>query len=288
MRVLVTGAGGRLGRALVRAAPHGADLVALSHADLDVADDAAVAAALDRHQPELVVNAAAYTDVDGAEAAPDVAYRANRDGPAGLAGAVAHRGGRLVHVSTDFVFDGTAGRPYPPDHPTTPLGVYGASKAAGEAAVRQRLPAALIVRTGWLYAGDDRDFVGKILRRLHEGGEPAVVDDQIGTPTHAASLAGALWRLAAAGATGFHHFTDAGVASRYDFAVAIREAALATGRLARAAPIRPIATSDFPTAACRPAFGVLDKRATYRLLGGAAPHWRDELRRTLAQRWLAV
>ncbi|MDO9487031.1 MAG: dTDP-4-dehydrorhamnose reductase [Sphingomonadaceae bacterium] len=281
MRVLITGAGGRLGRALMQAAPAAADPVALSRADLDIADRAAIDAIVDRHRPDLVINAAAYTAVDAAEQAPDAACQANRDGPAQLADAVRRHGGRLVHISTDFVFDGHASRPYRPADPPAPLGVYGASKAAGEAAVRQRLPAALIVRTGWLYAGDDRDFVGRMLQLLAAQDAVGVVDDQIGTPTRAASLARAIWRLVDARASGIHHFTDAGVASRYDFAQAIREEALAVGRLARAATVHPIATADFPTPARRPAFGVLDKSATWALLGGAAAHWREELTRAL-------
>jgi dTDP-4-dehydrorhamnose reductase len=281
MRALIAGAGGRLGRAIARAAPAGVDLVALSRADLDIADRAAVDAALARHGPALVINAAGYTAVDAAEGAPDAAYRANRDGPAQLADALGRRGGRLVHISTDFVFDGRASRPYRPDDAPAPLGVYGASKAAGEAAVRQRQPDALIVRTGWVYAGDDRDFVGKMVALLATRDEVGVVTDQIGTPTHVGSLARAIWQLVAAGASGIHHFTDDGVASRHDFAQAIRREALAAGRLARAATIRPITTADFPAAARRPAFGVLDKSATWKLLGGPAPPWRATLGQAL-------
>lgn len=281
MRALVTGAGGRLGQALRQAAPARVDLVALTRRDLDIGDRAAVEAAIARHRPEVLINAAAYTAVDAAEAAPAAAYRANRDGPALLADAVARHGGRLVHLSTDFVFDGRADRPYRPDHPPAPLGVYGVSKAAGEAAVRQRLPDALIVRTGWLYAGDERDFVGKMLQLLATRDEVAVVTDQIGTPTHAASLAQAIWRLVALEASGIHHFTDAGTASRHAFAEAIREEALAAGRLSRAAAIRPIATADFPTPARRPAYGVLDKSATWALLGAPAAPWRETLRHAL-------
>lgn len=284
MKVLVTGAGGRLGRALLATAPGDVAVVAMTRDELDIAVADAVDAAIGRHCPALVVNAAGYTDVDAAEAAPDAAYRTNRDGPAQLADALARHGGGLVHVSTDYVFDGAKGHAYAPDHPPAPLGVYGASKAAGEAAVHARLPDALIVRTGWLYAGDDRDFVGKMLRLLATRDTLGVVADQIGTPTHAASLAEAIWGLAAARASGLHHFTDAGVASRYDFAQAIREEALAAGRLARAATLHPIATADFPAPARRPAFGVLDKRATWALLGGPAPHWREALRRALRDR----
>lgn len=284
MKALVTGASGRLGRALVGTAPAAVDLVALAHGELDIADCAAVDAAIARYRPDVVINAAAYTAVDAAEGAPDAAYRANRDGPAQLAETLGRRGGRLVHISSDFVFDGGASHPYRPHDPPAPLGVYGASKAAGEAAVRQRLPGALIIRTGWLYAGDTGDFVGRMLRLLATRDDIGVVTDQIGTPTQAGNLARAIWRLAARGASGLHHFSDAGVASRHEFAVAIREEALAAGRLARAASIRPIATADLATAAPRPAFAVLDTSDTCRLLGTVPIPWRDALRGVLRGR----
>jgi len=283
VRVLVTGAAGQVGRALLRAAPAGAVVVGLTRADLDVGDATAVAAAVDAHAPDVVLNAAAYTAVDRAEAEADEARRANRDAPAHLARACAACGVRFVHLSTDFVFDGRASVPYPPDAPPSPLGVYGASKAAGEAAVAEACPKALVLRTAWVHAAEGSNFVRTMLR-LMEGPSPVrVVADQVGTPTHAVSLARAIWRLTETGATGVHHYTDAGVASWYDFAVAIREEALALGLLDRAAPVVPIRTAEFPTPARRPAYSVLDKTATYAALGGPAAHWRVELRAALAE-----
>jgi len=283
VRALVAGAGGQLGRALLATAPEGVTATGLSRAELDIADEASIAAALDAHSPDVVVNAAAHTAVDKAEGDEASAYRVNRDGPALLARACDGRGVRLVHVSTDFVFDGTRGSPYRPSDPTSPLGVYGASKLAGEHAVRAALPEALIVRTAWVYAAQGANFVRTMLRLMASQPALRVVADQVGTPTHAASLASAIWRLVAAKASGVHHYTDAGVASWYDFAVAIQEEALALGLLERAIPVVPIRTEDYPTPAKRPAYSVLDKTDTYAAIGGPAAHWRAELRAALGE-----
>lgn len=281
MKVLVTGAAGQLGQALQRSAPAGVDLVALDRAGLDLADPLAIDRVVAHQQPALIINAAAYTAVDKAESEPVLAYRLNSEAPAALAAAATRHGARLLHVSTDFVFDGRNPDPYRPDHPTAPLGVYGASKQAGEAAVLAADPGALIVRTAWVYAAHGNNFVKTMLRLMTERPEVRVVADQVGTPTHALSLAHALWALAASQASGPWHFTDAGVASWYDFAVAIQEEALALGLLRQAVPVQPITTADFPTPARRPAYSVLDKTATTALIGAAA-HWRVELRAMLA------
>lgn len=281
MRVLVTGAGGQLGRALQATAPAGIALLALDRAALDISDAAAVAARVREAAPDLVINAAAYTAVDKAESDAEAARRINAEAPGHLATAAAAAGARFVHVSTDFVFDGACGSPYRPDHPTAPLGVYGATKLAGEQAVRMAHPGALIVRTAWVYGDTGHNFVRTMLRLMAEREEVRVVADQIGTPTYAAGLARALWALDAAGATGIHHWTDSGAASWYDFAVAIQEEALVLGLLARAVPVIPIATSAYPTPARRPAYSILDKSAAVALVGGPAPHWRVHLRKML-------
>jgi dTDP-4-dehydrorhamnose reductase len=186
-------------------------------------------------------------------------------------------------VSTDFVFDGAQNRAYRPDDPTGPLGVYGASKLAGEAAVLEAAPDALILRTSWVYSPHGGNFLKTMLRLMAERGAVRVVADQIGTPTSATTLADALWRLALAGAAGVHHFTDAGVASWYDFAQAIGEEGARAGRL-RAEPIvTPIATAEYPTAAHRPAFSVLDKTSAWAILGGPGAHWRAALREVVGR-----
>lgn len=282
MKVLITGAGGQLGQALQNCAPDGAVLVALGHGDLDIADEAAIAAAFARHAPDLIINAAAYTAVDKAEGEAKAAQRINATGPGLLAAAAKAQGARFVHVSTDFVFDGSKSSPYTPDDLTAPLGVYGATKLAGEQTVQSALPEALIVRTAWVYGSTGHNFVRTMLRLMAERDEVRVVADQIGTPTFAGSLAQVIWALVDAGATGVHHWTDSGAASWYDFAVAIQEEALAIGLLDRAVPVHPIATSDYPTPARRPSYSVLDKSSAAALVG-APLHWRVNLRTMLKE-----
>jgi dTDP-4-dehydrorhamnose reductase len=281
MKALVTGAGGQLANELASRAPPDAQVVALTELELDICDPAAVAAALARHSPDVVFNAAAYTAVDRAESAPDLAYKVNRDGAAILARATAAAGVRFAHVSTDFVFDGRTTRAYLPDDEPAPLGVYGASKLAGERVVMELHPGALIVRTAWVYSPWGGNFLKTMLRLMGERGEVRVVADQIGTPTSASTLADTLWGLTRIGAGGLCHCTDAGVASWYDFAQAIAEEALAAGMLGPAVRVSPIATDDFPTPARRPAFSVLDKTSTWSMLGGPPPHWRVAMRDVL-------
>lgn len=281
MKVLLTGANGQLGTALQRTAPSGTEVVALDRTALDIGDYAAVEAAVAQAQPVLVINAAAYTAVDCAETDADAAWRVNAEGAENLAKASSAIGARFVHVSTDFVFSGGAGVPYLPDDATSPLGVYGASKRGGEAAVEATCPEALILRTAWVYGDTGHNFVRTMLRLMAERDEVRVVADQIGTPTYATGLASAIWQLNAVGAQGIHHWTDSGVASWYDFAVAIQEEALALGLLNREVPVIPIGTADFPTPARRPAYSVLDKNAAFTLVGSPAPHWRVNLRKML-------
>lgn len=282
MKILIAGAAGQLGRALQTTAPAGAVIVAPPEADFDILDAAQVAALVAVVKPDLLVNAAAYTAVDKAETDPDTALAVNATAAAGLAKAAAQAGARFAHVSTDFVFDGLSPTPYLPDAVPAPIGVYGQTKLRGEQAVAAAHPQALIVRTAWVYAAQGNNFVRTMLRLMAERPELKVVADQIGTPTHAAGLARAIWALDAAGAHGLYHWTDAGVASWYDFAVAIRDEALAIGLLSAHVPVVPIRTSDYPTPARRPAMSVLDKTSTWAVTGPAA-HWREELRVALQQ-----
>jgi len=283
MKALVTGAGGQLGQALMGALPTGWTAIGLTRTELDIGDPTAVSSAVRAHAPDLIVNAAAYTAVDRAESEPEAAFRINRDGAGNLAEAARAAGARFVHVSTDFVFDGRSGRPWRPDDATGPLNVYGASKLAGEAAVAAGDPDALIVRTAWVYGPVGGNFLATMLRLMASRPELRVVADQIGTPTSTLDLAFDLWRLASTEARGILHYANAGAASWYDFAVAIAEEAVDVGLLESAPPIVPIATSDYPTPAARPAFSVLDKTAAFELLGGPAPHWRVALRTVLAK-----
>jgi len=288
MKVLITGAGGQLAHALVasapRAMPRAVTLRALTHAELDIADASSVENVLQELRPTLVINAAGFTRVDDAESQPTAAERANASGPAVLAAACRRAEAWLVHVSTDYVFDGEQSHPYEPSARPSPLSVYGRTKLEGERAVSRELPDhSTIVRASWLYGASGRNFLSTMLRLMRERPQLAVVSDQIGAPTHVPGLARTLWALGARRAGGLYHWCDSGVASWYDFAVAIAEEAVALGALASAPAIDPIPSADYPTAARRPRCSLLDKRATEALLGVRAPHWRAALRETLQE-----
>lgn len=286
MKVLIAGANGQLGRALQAQAPGDVEIRAAGRAELDIGDAAAVSRYVAEFAPQIIINAAAYTAVDKAESDEPGAVRGNVDGPRNLAAAAcALNGARLIHVSTDFVFDGRGSSPYKPQDATAPLGVYGRTKLAGEQAVAKELgDRALIVRTAWVYAAQGSNFMRTMLRLMKERGAVRVVADQVGTPTAAGSLADVLWRFAARpDLSGIYHWTDAGTASWYDFAVAIAEEAFACGLLQKEAQITPIATEEYPTPAKRPAYSVLDKRTTLTALNLTPVHWRQRLRSILAQ-----
>ncbi|WP_328592275.1 dTDP-4-dehydrorhamnose reductase [Parahaliea maris] len=278
---MITGAGGQLGSELVASAPD-VELLALGRDALDIADAAAVRQRIVGLRPDLVINAAAYTAVDRAESEPELARAINSDAPGYLAGACAEANARLIHVSTDFVFDGAASMPYLPDDKTDPLGVYGASKLAGERAVQHELPSALIVRTGWVYSRFGGNFVKTMLRLMAERNSLNVVCDQVGTPTWAAGLADAIWGFSQRPQLhGIYHWSDAGVCSWYDFAVAIAEEGLSRGLLPHPVDVQPIPAADYPTPARRPAYSVLDKSGSWRDLETRGDHWRVQLRRML-------
>ncbi|HEY3852124.1 MAG TPA: dTDP-4-dehydrorhamnose reductase [Steroidobacteraceae bacterium] len=283
MRILVLGAGGQVGRAVVRTAPTGHEVLAKTRADVDIADASAVGRALAEAKPDWVVNAGAYTAVDLAEDEPAKAAAVNDMAVGLLAEAAGRAGSRLVHLSTDFVFDGSSSRAYLPSDAPNPLSVYGATKLGGERRVLGSDCAGIVLRTAWIYAATGRNFVLTMLRLMREREQVRVVSDQIGAPTWASGLARAVWGLIDAdAAAGIQHWTDLGVASWYDFAVAIQEEALVRGLLKRAVAIVPIATAEYPTRARRPAFSVLDTSGT-RALATTVPavHWRSNLRAML-------
>ncbi len=266
MRILVTGAGGQLGRALP-AALSGHEVTALPHGRLDVADAPAVDAALAAEHPQVVINAAAYNEVDRAEAEPDAAFRGNALGPRVLAEATAARGIALVHVSTDYVFDGEADAPYLESSPTAPRSVYGRSKRAGEEAVIAANPRHFVVRTAWLYALDGRNFPNT-MRRLAERGGVRVVDDQRGSPTYVPHLAAALASLVGSGDFGLHHAAGRGEATWYELTRAL------FAGLGLDVTVEPVTTDAFPRPAPRPRYSVLGtERRPARLL----PPWQDGL-----------
>jgi dTDP-4-dehydrorhamnose reductase len=280
--VLVLGGGGQVASAVVAAAPAHIQVAARTRAELDIGDEQAVARALAQIRPEWVVNAAAYTAVDLAEDHRSEAIAVNDTAVGVLGSAASAAGCRLLHLSTDFVFDGNSTRAYLPADPTHPLSVYGMSKLGGEHQVLKGAGAGIVLRTAWVYAAAGRNFVLTMLKLMREKEQLSVVCDQIGTPTWAAGIAAAIWGLMEAGAPGgVYHWTDLGVASWYDFAVAIQDEALARGLLGRAVPITPIPSAAYPTRARRPAFSVLNTDSTRALIKVPARHWRHNLRTML-------
>lgn len=279
MKVMVTGAGGLLGRAVVdRLRLRGDEVVALTRAGLDVTDEAAARACLESERPDAVVHCAAYTAVDRAEAEADAAFRVNADAARIVARACQRFDALFVYPSTDYVFAGDASRPYRPDDEVDPINAYGRSKAAGERAAREA-GRALIVRTSWLYGGGGGNFVDTILRLARERGELTVVDDQWGRPTWCDALATTLAELITAGAVGTFHATDGGEAVTWH--------GLAAEILARSgvqATLERGSTHALQRAAPRPRYSVLDCEATERLLGRPMPDWKESLQAYLELR----
>jgi dTDP-4-dehydrorhamnose reductase len=283
VRVLIFGGTGQVGRALQQCVPDRTCLDVFDRSACDLTDLVAVRSAILLAKPDIVINAAAYTAVDKAEVEPELAQIVNSVAAGEIAEAAFTLGARCVHISTDFVFDGSLSRPYLPSDAATPLNVYGKTKLNGELAVIGANPDALIIRTSWIYASHGNNFMKTMLRLMRERDEISVVADQVGTPTHSLSLARAIWPLAASNLRGICHFTDAGVASWYDFAVAIAEEALAIGLLDKPVIVRPISTWQYPTPAQRPAYSVLDKSTAWEALGASSDHWRLNLRAALKE-----
>lgn len=283
MKAVIFGAGGQVGTALAETAPLGTKVFRLHRAECDICSPAAVGRAIARAAPDIVFNAAAFNAVDAAETNADEATAVNAVAPGTIAMASRAAGARMVHLSTDYVFDGNTARPYRAGDRPNPLSVYGRTKLAGEEAVLKADPTSLVVRTCWIYSAHGGNFVKTMLRLMREREGLRVVDDQIGTPTGARSLAAALWRLAGTGASGLLHYSDSGAVSRHEFALAIRDEALGLGLLNKATPVEAITTAEYPTPAPRPRFSVLDASEAWQAIGGAPPHWREVLRQTLAE-----
>ncbi|MHC9015720.1 dTDP-4-dehydrorhamnose reductase [Stenotrophomonas bentonitica] len=294
MTILLLGANGQLGQELQRAlAPLGRIVATTRNGTLpdrsacEVADfdqPASLAALLDRVQPTVVVNAAAYTAVDRAESDRDAAFRANAEAPGVLAQWCAQAGVPLVHYSTDYVFDGQGTRPYREDDATAPLGVYGASKLAGEQAIRAAGGRHLIFRTAWVYASHSANFLRTMLRVGAERDVLRVVADQVGTPTPAALIADVTAQaLQHDGAlSGTWHLTAKGETSWHGFAEAIFAEAVTTGVLPRAPKVEAITTAEYPTPAKRPAYSHLDVAKLEQDFGVVLPSWQDGLKRVIA------
>ena len=278
-RALVLGAGGQLGRALMASAPKDISIIGATREECDISNPDAVGQCVTACDPAWVINAAAYTAVDDAEDFPDTAFAINADGPRYLAQTCAASGIRLLHVSTDFVFDGKTGSPYATDAPAAPLGVYGDSKWCGEQAVEASGANHVIVRTSWVYAPSGRNFVLTMLRLMREHEVVRVVNDQTGAPTLSRGLAEVCWSLVRhPEARGVFHWSDAGAITWYEFACGIRDEALSLGLLTAPVSVEPIPTEAFPTKAKRPAYSALDASGTVATLGVAQRPWREGLR----------
>lgn len=279
-RICIVGAGGMLGTELVRLCGEFEPPVrfhALRAADMDITDGEAVGDVLTMLRPTLVLNAAAYTNVDGCESASETAMRVNGDGPGHLARACKSVGCRLVHVSSDYVFDGRKGTPYLPDDPVCPASAYGRSKAEGDRQIREILENHIIVRTSWLYAAHGSNFVRTMLRLAGERDELRVVDDQFGSPTFARDLAEALLLLGRTAPAGTHHFCNTGICSWNGFAAEIMRQAGIT------IPVKPMSSTELNRPAQRPAYSVLDTGRLTAQTGLKPRAWRDALRDCLLE-----
>ena len=295
MKVLLTGAAGQLGQALIDAAPAGMELLASSRNGgegllaLDLADATACRQAVAEHRPDWVLNAGAYTAVDKAESEPELAEAVNGDAPRAFAEAIKEHGGRLLQLSTDFVFNGQQGSPYRVDQNRDPLGVYGASKARGEEAVEELLGASnqgLVLRTSWVIGPVGKNFALTMLRLHRDKEQLGVVADQVGCPSSTLNLASACWQAIQLHSQGINiqpvlHWCDGGAASWYDVSVAVGELAMELGRLDYAATVNPITTDDYPTPAKRPSYSLLDCQSTRQVLQLQAQPWRAALKNVL-------
>ena len=281
MKILVFGASGQIGREVCRAAwPPRYAILPLDRTAVDITKSAAVSAMLARETPDLVINLAAYTAVDRAESEPEVAWAANCAGAAHIAGACDESATPLVHLSTDYVFDGRKTGPYREEDAVCPLGVYGRSKEAGERAVRAAVARHMILRTAWVFGAYGANFVKTMLRLAAERPVLRVVADQRGCPTAAADIAAALMVIAGhiergEAKWGTYHFVGVGAASWHSFAQAIFDQA--APQLAACPQVEPIATEQYPTPARRPMNSVLDCRKIEEVFGISSPPWRTAL-----------
>ena len=284
MKVIVFGKTGQLARSL---ADHKVDAIKatfLARSECDLSDPTMIRSVLNTEKPDFVINAAAYTDVDQAEQEPEIANYINAIAPRLMAQWAAEHAAKLIHISTDFVFDGTGESPYKPEDKATPACIYGKSKLKGEFEVMELAPkAAMIIRTAWVYSEYGNNFVTTMLRLMREHDSLSVVDDQRGSPTYAASLARTIMQIISEGRfdPGIYHWTDRSNATWYEFAREIQQEALKAGLLKRTIPINKISTDQYPTRAARPAYSVLDTTDLKNLLGRENVDWQINLRLAL-------
>jgi dTDP-4-dehydrorhamnose reductase len=289
MRILITGGEGQLGTELIaQSRAHGIEVLAPTLAQMDLTDPAQVDAFWGPFQPQALINAAAYTAVDRAETEPELAFAVNAAAPAYLAGRCRREGIPLIHISTDYVFDGRKGSPYLEEDPLSPLGVYGRSKAEGESAVRGALDRHLIIRTSWLYSAHGANFVKTVMRLAAERDELRIVDDQFGSPTSAEDLAGALLTIASRTGAGkdfpwgTYHYCGNGVTSWCGLARRVLETLVAQGRMS-SFRLTPITTALYPTPARRPAYSALDCGRIEAAFGINRPPWQTGVEKAVLQ-----
>ena len=287
MKILLAGGSGQLAQELQPILLSSGEVIAVDRTRLDLSRPESIRQAMAEIQPDLVVNAGAYTAVDKAESEPELANAVNGIAPGILAEECEKLGASLIHFSTDYVFDGSHGSAYQETNSTNPLGAYGKSKLAGEEAIRKAGNRHIIIRTAWVYGnGGKGNFVKTMLRLGKEREEIRVVVDQIGSPTCTGDLAEATLQiipLLGLETFGTYHYTNSGVCSWYDFAIAIFEEAAKLGLPLKVQRVIPITTSEYPTPAKRPAFSVLSTVKISALLGTHPPHWRQGLRQMLAR-----
>lgn len=279
MKVLIIGRNGQLAKELKVNKPDNIDILCLGRNEVDITKLDEIRTKIEEIMPEVVINASAYTAVDKAESDKEMAFSINEHAVRNLAQVCKNIGCKFLHVSTDFIFDGTSNTAYEIDSLPNPKSVYGASKLGGELAIKKYYPeGSSIIRTSWLYSTFGNNFVKSMLKLMNDKQELGIVVDQIGCPTYAKGLAAFLWQLAVIEETELvYHWSDSGVASWYDFAVAIQELAVDKGLLKYEIPIHPIRTSGYPTPAKRPAFSVLDKSNAEAVSNLDAIHWRRQL-----------
>lgn len=283
-KILLTGVTGQVGQELQKTLISLGEIISLTRQDLDLTKPELIRSAIDKIQPEIIVNAAAYTAVDKAENEPTLATAINGVAPTILAESAQKLGATLVHISTDYVFNGQNYTPYTEEDAPYTLGVYGKSKLMGEEGVRNNCDRHLILRTAWVYGSlGHGNFVKTMLRLGAEREELRIVADQIGSPTWSYDIATTITQLLANSALGTYHFTNSGVASWYDFAVAIFSEANQLGFPLKIKQIIPITTAEYPTPAQRPAYSVLSKVKVSQKLGFSPPHWRESLQKMLTE-----
>ena len=283
-RILLIGSQGQVGSELIQPLAALGELINPNRQDLDLSDSASVSQVIEHIHPDVIVNAAAYTAVDKAETEKELAFAINAIAPKIMAESAAKLGARLLHISTDYVFDGKKNTPYTEDDPTNPLGSYGQSKLAGETHIRQSCDRHIILRTAWVYGVYGKgNFVKTMLGLGKERKTISVVYDQIGSPTWAKDIADAILLLLKTDNIGTYHFTNSGLASWFDFAVAIFEEARSMGFSLTVEEVLPIPTAAYPTPAQRPAYSVLANQKITDLLGQVCPYWRNSLREMLQQ-----